>query len=460
MLMTGGRGDVPGAVEELTKEEFAKIEEVFAKFDVNGSGSIDAAEMKSAMRNVLGMQLSDEQVEQMVADIDINRSGHIEHREFLCMLAKKIMSRRPKPVQSKNIFVGQERFECQGVKTETYESQWAVEQESIKMLEAMTMVVSEPDTPFEESERRFKETMECDQFYYRKCFVQMAQQMGDETDISVTENQSNCNIEEMLVPARDGNERTVRVLIHRPKALTGQRTAACVYAHGGSSVGGSPELFSSFACGLAVSADLTVFSVDWGLAPEVKWPISMLDMYSTLKHVADNADELSIDKSKIILAGEDGGGYCCMATMAKVAENNEAHLVRLAFPMIPQVWHQWVTEDMSNLSIHEQLTKREAVIQEWLFGPDYKKDIEAGTPTKYPQLAPLEILRKFPPTCLYSVEFDSYKTMSEKWAKRLQEAGRLLEFIVVPGVGHNSPPQETRVFECFKMVCNAYVHSD
>jgi len=54
----------------------------------------------------------------------------------------------------------------------------------------------------------------------------------------------------------------------------------------------------------------------------------------------------------------------------------------------------------------------------------------------FPGKAPEEILKKFPPTVVLEVEFDFYITEATRFARRLRAAGRLLELIVIPGLGH------------------------
>ena len=80
---------------------------------------------------------------------------------------------------------------------------------------------------------------------------------------------------------------------------------------------------------------MVVFNVDYRLAPETKCPQNILDFYCSLKHVIDNADALGIDSSKVGISGESGGGYICFGTMVMLAERDESHLVKAAFPIIP-----------------------------------------------------------------------------------------------------------------------------
>ena len=74
---------------ELTEEQKQEIKEAFDLFDTDGSGSIDAKELKVAMR-ALGFEPRKEEVRKMIADIDRDGSGTIDFPEFLSLMARKM----------------------------------------------------------------------------------------------------------------------------------------------------------------------------------------------------------------------------------------------------------------------------------------------------------------------------------------------------------------------------------
>ena len=59
---------------ELTEEQKQEIREAFDLFDADGSGTIDAKELKVAMR-ALGFEPKKEEIRRMIADIDKDGSG-------------------------------------------------------------------------------------------------------------------------------------------------------------------------------------------------------------------------------------------------------------------------------------------------------------------------------------------------------------------------------------------------
>ncbi|GAB9467040.1 hypothetical protein Gpo141_00004400 [Globisporangium polare] len=79
----------------LDEEDLEEIREAFHLFDTDGSGSIDARELKAAMR-ALGFQVKKAEIRQMIADIDKDESGTINVDEFIEMMTGKMNSRDPR----------------------------------------------------------------------------------------------------------------------------------------------------------------------------------------------------------------------------------------------------------------------------------------------------------------------------------------------------------------------------
>ncbi|KAF6139031.1 hypothetical protein GIB67_010757 [Kingdonia uniflora] len=79
----------------LTHQKKQEIREAFELFDTDGSGTIDAKELNVAMR-ALGFEMTEEQINQMIADVDKDGSGAIDYDEFEYMMTAKIGERDTK----------------------------------------------------------------------------------------------------------------------------------------------------------------------------------------------------------------------------------------------------------------------------------------------------------------------------------------------------------------------------
>ncbi|KAG8079717.1 hypothetical protein GUJ93_ZPchr0007g3750 [Zizania palustris] len=79
----------------LTQQKRQEIKEAFDLFDTDNSGTIDAKELNVAMR-ALGFEMTEEQINQMIADVDKDGSGSIDYEEFEHMMTAKIGERDSK----------------------------------------------------------------------------------------------------------------------------------------------------------------------------------------------------------------------------------------------------------------------------------------------------------------------------------------------------------------------------
>lgn len=69
----------------LTKQQLADLKEIFAKFDIDGDGSLTELELAALMRS-LGLKPNAEQIAALLHQVDKNNNGLIEFHEFLSMI--------------------------------------------------------------------------------------------------------------------------------------------------------------------------------------------------------------------------------------------------------------------------------------------------------------------------------------------------------------------------------------
>jgi len=91
----GGTKKKAGPKPELTEEQKQEIREAFDLFDVDGSGTIDAKELKVAMR-ALGFEPKKEEIKKMISDIDKEGSGTIDFNDFLTLMTQKMSEKDSK----------------------------------------------------------------------------------------------------------------------------------------------------------------------------------------------------------------------------------------------------------------------------------------------------------------------------------------------------------------------------
>ncbi len=80
--------------KDITDEQRQEIKEAFDLFDTDQSGYIDGKELKVAMR-ALGFEPRKEEVQKMIAEVDIDGSGQIHFDDFVKLMTVKILNRDP-----------------------------------------------------------------------------------------------------------------------------------------------------------------------------------------------------------------------------------------------------------------------------------------------------------------------------------------------------------------------------
>jgi len=257
------------------------------------------------------------------------------------------------------------------------------------------------------------------------------------TDPAYVEAYASCDNTVLEVPTKHDGEYNVKVLVHTPKSLAGEASRpAIVYAHGGGCIGGSADMYKGFLAHMALDSRVIVFNVDYRLAPETRCPNNVLDFYETIKYVSANAADLGVDPARIAMAGESGGGYICSAAMVQLALKGEAGLVKIAIPVVPMLDDY---EFNCRLSMTAEESEGALMMQKiWqaIAGPDFES--KRKDPLLFPGKASPELFAKMPPTIVWEDEFDMYITPATRFAHKLRTAGRLLEFVCIPGAKHGS----------------------
>ena len=77
-------------VKKFTDEEITQLKQAFALFDLDGNGFITNDELGTVLRK-MWQEPTDEEVEQMIAEIDEDGDGTIDFEEF-CELMENRMS--------------------------------------------------------------------------------------------------------------------------------------------------------------------------------------------------------------------------------------------------------------------------------------------------------------------------------------------------------------------------------
>ena len=78
----------------MTRKQVLDFQEAFALFDRDGSGSITSTELGDVMKS-LGQKPSEQELNNIVSEIDVDGNGEIDFPEFLTMMLRKMNEGNP-----------------------------------------------------------------------------------------------------------------------------------------------------------------------------------------------------------------------------------------------------------------------------------------------------------------------------------------------------------------------------
>lgn len=110
------------------------------------------------------------------------------------------------------------------------------------------------------------------------------------------------------IPDATGNHKML-VRDYRPRGLSrGKPAPALVYLHGGGWVVGSPDTHDGICRLLAERAGARVFSVDYRMGPEHRFPAAIDDCRAAWQWLARESEGLGVDPTRIAVGGDSAGG--------------------------------------------------------------------------------------------------------------------------------------------------------
>ena len=226
--------------------------------------------------------------------------------------------------------------------------------------------------------------------------------------------------------------------LFRPKDAEEDEVLPCIYlAHGGGYYAGTPLSEKKDCELLANSNHVAVISYDYTLTKEAPYPAALNDAYAGLKYIYENADELKIDKDKIILHGESGGGglTSCLALYAK--DQNEIPFLGevLVYPMLDN--RTGSKEDIyNNPYTGEFCVTKEDLRLCWEKMFEGQSVSDADMIYASPTVATVDQVKGLPDTFIIVGSLDAFVNEDVDYANKLTQAGVPTELFVENGVPH------------------------
>lgn len=235
-------------------------------------------------------------------------------------------------------------------------------------------------------------------------------------------------IEEIAVPGPAGN---VPVRSYRPKEASDDAAlAGLVYYHGGGHTIGDLDTHDVLCRELCNRSGFAVFSVDYRLGPEHKFPAAVDDSYAVLQWIARHAEKLSINPARIAVGGDSAGGNLA-AVMSLMARDSGGPAIAYQLLIYPATDLRFLTPSHKANGQGYLLTTEviEYFTANYLNGDSDRLDWRAS-----PALA--RDHRALPPALVITAGYDPLCDEGREYAALLRAAGNQVEYIDYPGQIH------------------------
>jgi len=255
---------------------------------------------------------------------------------------------------------------------------------------------------------------------------------------------------------------TISLSIIRPQLAT-DTLPVIMYFHGAGWILGSFTTHERLMKQIALGTHAAVVYVDYTRSPEAAYPVALEQAYAATQYIVERADELHLDASRLVVAGDSIGGNMAIAVtlLAKEREDLQIGFQLLLYPVTDA---RLKTESYSTFEDGPWLTKAS---MRWFWNayePNYThtKDILIA-----PILATSEQLQGLPPALIITAENDVLRDEGEEYARHLIQAGVPVQSYRALGAMHDflllTPIQHatiiTGTIELINMVLRARLQS-
>ncbi|KSU64525.1 carboxylesterase [[Bacillus] enclensis] len=207
------------------------------------------------------------------------------------------------------------------------------------------------------------------------------------------------------------------ISIYYPLGARKERYPVYFNFHGGAFIMNNKELDDPYCRFLANEAECVVINVEYGKAPEFPFPKPIHQGYDILQWVKENADELKIDRRKIMVGGQSSGANIAAALCLYLEEKGDDQplLQVLSCPML-----DFVTPHADKPEPDKWRARYPQVAQ--FINMCYVPDKElAAHPLASPVRA--EVKGHLAPALILIAEYDAFRPEAECYVEKLKTAG-------------------------------------
>jgi acetyl esterase len=224
-------------------------------------------------------------------------------------------------------------------------------------------------------------------------------------------------VEDVFVPTAWGR---LCMRLYRPAAGT---LPVALFLHGGGWTLNDLDTHDGLCRRLAQRSGWLLASLDYRRAPEHTHPSALEDAYIAYRWLLDNAGPIACDPTVRAVVGESSGGTTAAALTLLLRDSGAPMPTyqAIAYPMMdaPGRWPSYAERGTGYVFDREQA--------EWFVDHYVPTGQDRGDPYLFPLSAP--DLSGLPPALVMTAEFDPLRDEGIAYAKKLTEAGVVVEHV-------------------------------
>ena len=215
---------------------------------------------------------------------------------------------------------------------------------------------------------------------------------------------------------QDGH--SAKLYIMAPERVSGT-PGVLLFIHGGVWIVGNFQNHRRMLRDLVVQSGQVGVFVEYTPLPDARFPTQLEESYAALKWVAQHADEIGADGSRIAVAGNSVGGNMT-AGLTLMAKDRNGPRIRYQVLLVPAT-----DASVDSASYHAFGTDRFLAREFMRYGWDRYAPDEATRNNAYvsPLRATMQQLSGLPPALVITAENDPLRDEGEAYARKLTEAG-------------------------------------
>jgi len=228
------------------------------------------------------------------------------------------------------------------------------------------------------------------------------------------------------------DEHSLTLSIVRPIGHS-KKLPVFMFFHGGGWILGDFPTHKRLVRDLVVGSGAVAVFVNYTPSPEAHYPVAINQAYAATKWVAEHADEINVDASRLAVAGNSVGGNMAAVVALMAKEKGTPHI---AFQLL-----LWPVTD-ANFDTESYLTYPDGFflsrnMMKWFWDAyttdeGKRKELHAS-----PLQAKPEQLAGLPPALIQVAEYDVLRDEGEAYGRKLNEAGVEVTLVRYDGLIHD-----------------------